>query len=159
MGFQTGMIRVREEPAPSGHFDQRNAFLNGAPGDREEVFSVGLGEATVSLGEVRRDRQCGSVELVDKKVIPARKVFGVRGCRVGEIHGLLVDLKILEDESHWFIFESFADRPGAGEQLIRTPQWNDPTWAFFLSPARLFYFSTALFAVANRGDRIRTCDL
>ncbi len=94
------MIRVSDESAPAGDFDQRNTFLNRAASDREKVFSVSLGEATISLGEIRRDGQCGAVELIDQKVIAAGKVFSVRGDPVSEIHGLLIDLKIFEHEGH-----------------------------------------------------------
>ncbi len=60
---------------------------------------VGLCEPPIALCEVRRDGQCGPVDLVDQEVIAARKILGACGNLVGEIYGLLADLKILEHES------------------------------------------------------------
>jgi hypothetical protein len=52
----------------------------------------------------------GTVELVDQEVIAAGKFFGVRGDLVSEIHGLLVDLEILEHEGHSGVEEEQENR-------------------------------------------------
>jgi hypothetical protein len=88
------------KPAPAGDFDQRNAFLCRTASDGEEVATVRLGEAAISLGEVGGDRKGRSVQLVDKEAIAARKAFGHGGDLVGEVHGFLVDFELLEHESH-----------------------------------------------------------
>jgi hypothetical protein len=59
------MLGVRDEPAPPGEFNERNAFLNQATGNREQVPAIRLGEPSVPFSKVRRDGQSGTVELVD----------------------------------------------------------------------------------------------
>jgi len=52
---------------PGGQFEQGDALLNAPAGDAEEVLSVGLGESPVALGDVCRDGQGGTVELVGEE--------------------------------------------------------------------------------------------
>jgi len=54
-------------PATTGEFQQRDAFLERAAGDREEVAAVGFGKAAVALGEVGADREGCAVELVSEE--------------------------------------------------------------------------------------------
>lgn len=57
-------------------------------------------EATISFGEVGGNRQRRAVQLVDQKIIATRKGFGLGGTSIRKIHSLLIDLKVLEHESH-----------------------------------------------------------
>ena len=66
------MVAPWDQIVPARQFEQRNAFLHRATGDREEVAPVGLREAPVALGEVGRDRKGGPVELVRQEA-EARK--------------------------------------------------------------------------------------
>jgi hypothetical protein len=59
--FQFVVLRVGDSTAAPGEFHQRNALLNGAAGDSEEVLAVGLGEAAVAFGDVGRDRKGRSI--------------------------------------------------------------------------------------------------
>jgi hypothetical protein len=41
-----------DQTSAPGQFQQRDTFLDGAAGDAEEVFAIGLCEATVAFGDV-----------------------------------------------------------------------------------------------------------
>jgi hypothetical protein len=49
------------------------------------VFVIRFGESSVAFGDIRGDRQCGSVELVDKESIPKLKLFCRRADVVSEV--------------------------------------------------------------------------
>jgi hypothetical protein len=87
-------------PATTGEFQQRDAFLERAAGDGEEVAAVGFGKATVPLGKVGADREGCAVELVGKKADAAIKVGGQLEDFVGEAEGLSVDEEVLELKRH-----------------------------------------------------------
>ena len=87
-------------PATTGEFQQRDAFLERAAGDGEEVPAVGLGKATVPLGKVGADGEGGSVELVGKKAEAAIEAGSELADVVGEVEGFLIDEEILELERH-----------------------------------------------------------
>jgi len=83
--------RGRQQAAPQGKLQERNAFLHRAPRDAEKVSAVGFGEATVSFGDVGGDREGGPVELISQKAVSAREAFGSGTDFVGEVDGPLVD--------------------------------------------------------------------
>lgn len=90
-GFELSVIGVGELSAATGEFQQRDAFLERAAGDGEEVAAVGFGKATVPLGEIGADGERGSVELVGKKAEAAIEAGSELADFVGEVEGFLVD--------------------------------------------------------------------
>jgi hypothetical protein len=44
-----------QQTSATGHFKERDAFLNGTASDAEEVFAVGFCEAAVAFGDVGGD--------------------------------------------------------------------------------------------------------
>ena len=87
-------------PATTGEFQQRDAFLERASGDREEVAAVGLREAAVALGEVGADREGCAVELVSEEAKAAIEAGSELADLVGEVERFLIDEEILELERH-----------------------------------------------------------
>ena len=57
-------------------------------------------ESPVALGEVGGDRQRSPVQLVDEEAITSGELFGESGHVIGQLHGLLADLELLEHEGH-----------------------------------------------------------
>jgi len=86
--------------AATGKFQQRDAFLERAAGDREEVAAVGFGKAAVALGEVGADREGCAVELVSEEAKAAIEAGSELADLVGEVEGFLIDEEILELERH-----------------------------------------------------------
>jgi hypothetical protein len=89
-----------DQASPAGQFELGYAFLDRASCYAEEVFAIRFGEATVAFGDVRGDRQCGSVELVVKEALTALELFGSHANSVSEIDRLLVYQQFLEGERH-----------------------------------------------------------
>ncbi len=85
------MVVCGDQTSAPREFQQRDAFLDGAAGDAEEVFAVGFREATVSLGDVGGDGQGCAVELVGEETVTAGEVLGFRADLVCEIDGFLVN--------------------------------------------------------------------
>ena len=75
------MLRFVDQASRAGQFELRHAFLDGTTRDDEKVLAIGFGESSVAFGDIRGDRQCGSVELVDKESIPKLKLF----CRLADV--------------------------------------------------------------------------
>ena len=89
--FELSVIGVGELSAATGEFQQRDAFLERAAGDGEEVAAVGWREATVPLGKVGTDGEGGSVELVGEKAEAAIEAGSELADFVGEVEGFLID--------------------------------------------------------------------
>ncbi len=64
------------------------------------MFAIRFGEATLAFGDVRGDRQFGSVALVGKVAVTALELFGSHANSVSEIDRLLVNEELLEWERH-----------------------------------------------------------
>jgi hypothetical protein len=75
------VLRFVDQASRAGQFELRHAFLDRASCYAEEVFVIRFGESSVAFGDIRGDRQCGSVELVDKESIPKLKLF----CRLADV--------------------------------------------------------------------------
>ena len=68
----------------SRDFHQRDAFLDGATGNGEEVLPIGFGEATIPFRQIGRDRQRRTVQLIHKKAVAVRKILSQTGNGVGK---------------------------------------------------------------------------
>ena len=64
------------KPSSASDLNQRNTLLRRTSRDGEEVTPVGLCETAVPLGEIRCDRQRGSVQLINEEPVASRKAFG-----------------------------------------------------------------------------------
>jgi hypothetical protein len=71
-----------------------------APRNAEELATVAGSESSVSFGDVGRDRDGGSGELVGENAVAARKRRRATDEIVGEVHGASIDIEILEEEGH-----------------------------------------------------------
>jgi len=60
----------------------------------------GFADQSASLGDVRRNRQRGSIQLVDKEPITSLESFGCGANRVGKVDGLLIDNQLLKHKTH-----------------------------------------------------------
>lgn len=98
--FEPSVYVVGELSAATGKFQQRDAFLERAAGDREEVAAIGFGKATVPLGEVGADGERRPVELVGEKAKAAIKAGSELADFVSEVEGFLVDEQVLEKKRH-----------------------------------------------------------
>ena len=98
--LEFAVILHRQQLASQTQFQERNAVLDRTTGDAKEVLAVGSRESAVALGDVRGNRQCGSVELVDEKAVAARKLLCLLTNLIGEIDRLLVDDELFESERH-----------------------------------------------------------
>ena len=94
------MVVCGQQTSTAGQFKEWDAFVDGAAGDAEEVFAVGLCEAAVAFGDVGGDGRGGAVELVSEEAVAAGEIFGSQADLVCEIDGLLVDDEFLEREGH-----------------------------------------------------------
>jgi len=94
------MFSFVNQLSPTGKFEERYTFLNGATGNDKEILAVGLREAAVPLGNIGRDRERSSVELVDQKTVATLKGFSGRTNGICKIDGLLIDHQLLELERH-----------------------------------------------------------
>lgn len=92
------MLLRWEETSPSRKLQQRHTFLNGPPGDPEEVPPIGLGKPAIALGDVGGDRERRPVQLVRQKAVSARELVGQCANMIGEVNGLLVDEQFFETE-------------------------------------------------------------
>ena len=70
------------------------------PSDPEEILPVANRESAITFGDIGCNRESGTVELIDKKIEPARKCLRELASAVGKVDGLLIDEKFLERESH-----------------------------------------------------------
>ena len=68
-----------------GQLKERNALLDRPARDAEEVLSIGLGEAPVAFGDVRRDGYGCAVELICQEVETTLELAGEPGDLIGEI--------------------------------------------------------------------------
>lgn len=89
--FELSVIGAGELSAATGEFQQRDAFLERAAGDGEEVAAVGLREATVAFGKVGTDGERRPIELVGKKAEAAVEAGSELADFVGKVEGFLVD--------------------------------------------------------------------
>ena len=89
--FELSVIGVGELSAATGEFQQRDAFLERAAGDGEEVAAVGLREATVPLGKVGADGERRPIELVGEKAEAAIEAGSELADFVGEVERFLID--------------------------------------------------------------------
>jgi hypothetical protein len=83
-----------------GVVQQRDAFLDAATGDAEEVLPVRFREPAVAFGDVGRDGKGRPVQLVGQEEVAARELLRQAGDLIGEVDGFLVNLQILEHERH-----------------------------------------------------------
>ena len=94
------MILLGQQLASQRQFQKGYTFLYRAAGDSEEVSAIGLGEATVALGNICGNRERGAVELVDEESVAARELLCLATDFVGEVDGFLIDDELFEGERH-----------------------------------------------------------
>lgn len=79
------LIAIVQQLAAPREIEKGHALLGGAARDAKEVAAIATCEAAVSFGQVGRDRQGRSLELIDKKSAAARKRVGERADGFGEV--------------------------------------------------------------------------
>ena len=98
--FQGFVVVCGDQTSAPGQFQQRDAFLDRTAGNAEEVFAIGLCEATVAFGDVGGDGDRRTIQLICEETVAACEVFGSQADLVCEIDGFLVDDQFLKREGH-----------------------------------------------------------
>jgi len=89
---------LSDESPPSGEFQERHAFLDGSASESKKILAIGLGETSVSFGDVRRDRKNGTIQLITEKTVAAWEDFGLSEDNIRQVDRLLVDDQFFECE-------------------------------------------------------------
>ena len=59
--------------------------MDGTTRDDEKVLAIGFGESSVAFGDICRDGESGTVELVNQESIASGEFFGDNANLIGEV--------------------------------------------------------------------------